>query len=710
MSSPSGIQALHQLARLYGIQTGYYDVAHRRRQASVEALLAVLRSLGAPVEAIYDVPSAWRERQQALWQQPLEPVAVAWDGRPLLIEVRLPSGMADALLVGHLTLENGERQSWEWHGAHLPVVATVEVEGIQYVVKQLPLPGGLPWGYHRLTLEVVGTLSETLIISAPLKAYLPPEGLEDRTWGVFLPLYALYTEKSWGSGDLSDLETLVEWVAGIGGGVVATLPFLATFLDEPSGPSPYTPASRLLCNEFYLDITKVPELRRCPSAQAFLASSSFHEEVEALRNSPVVDYRRQMALKRRILEELYRCCFADASDRLSALRRFAESHPVVEDYARFQSTRERRRVSWQSWPQPLRDGVLSEGDYDEETKRYHLYVQWLVHEQIQALSETARNKGRRLYLDLPLGVHPEGYDVWRERNIFAVDVSAGAPPDAVFTQGQNWGFPPLHPEKIRQQGYRYTIAYLRHHLRHAGILRIDHVMGFHRLYWIAKGLEASQGVYVRYRAEEFYAILALESHRNKVIVVGEDLGMVPPEVRPAMSQHGLYRMYVVHYELASSPQMALRRLLPNCAASLNTHDMPPFAAFWQGLDIKERLELGLLDRTGAQMEHKTRRAIREAVVSFLQRKGWLNKPGVDTQAILRACLAFLSASAARFVLVNLEDLWLETEPQNVPGTQGKRPNWQRKARYTLEAFCQMPQVIDTLLEVDRLRKRGEYPQ
>lgn len=702
----SNIQLLHQLARLYGVQTAYYDVSHHRRQASIEALLAVLQSLGAPVTTIQDVPSAWREQRQALWQQPVEPVTVAWDGGPSIIRIRLPSATSEATLTGRLILETGEQQNWEWCGADLPVVETAEVEGVQYVVKQLLLPDRLAWGYHRLTLELPGRCEQSLIIAAPSKAYTPPQ---DRAWGVFLPLYALHTQQSWGGGDFSDLEALMTWSTGMGGSVVATLPFLATFLDDVFEPCPYLPASRLLWNEFYLDIAGVAELPKCPSAQALLASTSLRDDIKVLRNSSLVDYRSQIALKRRVLTELCSCFLAEASDRTEAFWQFAEANPVVKDYARFRATGDKQRTAWPSWPQPLRDGVLTEGDYHEENRRYHLYVQWLAYQQIHTLSEKARQKGLQLYLDLPLGIHPHGYDVWRERAIFALDVSAGAPPDAVFTQGQNWGFPPLHPEKIRQQGYRYIIDYMRHHLKPASILRIDHVMGLHRLFWIPDGLEASQGVYVRYRSEELYAILALESHRHNSIIVGEDLGTVPPEVRPAMARHGLNRMYVVQYELASNTPKALGPVGSNCVASLNTHDMPPFAAFWRGLDIKDRLDIGLLDQAGAREERKTRQTTREALVAFLRDRGWLKKLAIDTGAILSACLAFLSASRARLVLVNLEDLWLETQPQNVPGTREEYFNWRHKARYSLEALCQMPSVVDTLHLVNRLRKQGRHP-
>ncbi len=700
----SQLHQLYHLARLYGVQTAYYDVEHHRRQASTESLLAVLRSLGASVTTLDDVPSALRERQQSLWQQPLEPVATARGDEPLAMEVRLPASMADAPLVGHLVLETGEQRDWKWQGAGLEVIDTAEVEETRYVVKRLPLPGGLPLGYHRFTLELPGRPVEALIIGAPIKAYTPPEGAQGRTWGVFLPLYAFCTQRSWGSGDLSDLEDLLAWVREVGGGVVATLPLLATFLDEPFEPSPYAPVSRLLWNEFYLDVTRVPELRKCPSAQAIMSSSSFQQELESLRGLPLVDYRRQMALKRWVLEELSRCFFVEASDRLDALHSFAKAHPVVEDYARFRATCEKRRASWQSWPSPLREGVLRHGDYDEEAKQYHIYVQWQAHQQFQALFGKARQNGQRLYLDLPLGVHPDGYDVWRERSVFATDISGGAPPDVVFTKGQNWGFPPLHPEKIREQGYRYIIAYLRHHLQHAGLLRIDHVMGLHRLFWIPEQMEASQGLYVRYPAEELYAVLALESYRNQAIIVGEDLGTVPPQVRPAMANHGLHRMYVVQYELASNHLRALRAVPANAVASLNTHDMPPFAAFWQRTDIQDRIELGLLDKTGAQTERRTRRATEKALVSFLRQRGWANNSSVETQAILRSTLGLIGASPARVVLVNLEDLWLETQPQNTPGTRAERPNWRHKSRYAFEAFSRSPEVLETLQTLNRLRR------
>jgi 4-alpha-glucanotransferase len=704
MVYPAELRLLHQLARLYRVQTAYSDVSHRRRRAPVAALLAVLKELGAHLENLRDVPSAWRQRRQELWRRPLEPVTVVRVGEPLLIKVRLPAALAGAALSGHLTLEDGQQR--EWRGADPTAVEAVEVEGVSYVVRQLALPDGLPPGYHRFTLDLPGGCPETLVIVAPAEAYLPPHEKDDRLWGPFLPLYALHTKSSWGSGSFADLGTMVAWCAQAGGRVLATLPLLPTFLGEEAfEPSPYLPVSRRLWSEFYLDITKIPELDKCPEAKARLASSAFQRELEALRRLPLVDYRRQMALKRQVLEELCRSLFADSSERLKALNQFAEDNPLAAEYARFRAAGEKQGATWRSWPQRFKEGNLKAGDYREEDRRYHLYVQWLARQQVEELAQTAREKDLKLYLDLPVGVHPDGFDVWREQDIFAGEVSAGAPPDAVFTSGQYWYFPPLHPEKIRERGYDYFIAYLRHHLRQAGILRIDHVMGLHRLFWIPRGLEAGQGVYVRYPAGELYAILALESHRHRTVIVGEDLGTVPPEVKPAMNRNGLYRLYVLPYELALDRRAALKSIPGRSVASLNTHDMPPFTSFWEGLDIKQRLGLGLLNKTEAQKEERERRTIKKELVSFLLKKGWLKPAEFDTRSALMACLTLLSTSRAGVVLVNLEDLWLETRPQNIPASEGKNPNWRGRAGYDFEDFCQMPRVVDTLGMIDRLRKK-----
>jgi 4-alpha-glucanotransferase len=694
------VDPIYELATLYGVHTAFHEISGQERTASPDALLQVLRALGASLARVADAATALRERRQILAQRCLEPVHVAWNGNPTELSLQLAAAEAGSTLRCRLKLESGEERSWSCAVTSLPQAAENEVEGVRYQTRKLAVPGPLPWGYHQLTLERGEAIAHTLLLSAPVAAYQPQEGPQARTWGVFLPLYALHSERSWGAGDLTDLEALIEWATGLGGGMVATLPLLAQFLDEPFEPGPYSPASRLFWNEFYLDVARIPELQSCPAAQALLASADLERAISDLRSAPLIDYHRQMGLKRRILEELSRSFFSRSNARMEAFRRFLQDRPSAEDYARFRAVGERRRAPWPTWPAPLRDGVVADNDYDEAAQRYHLYVQWLADEQLQALAAKAKSAGPGFYLDLPLGVNPDSYDVWREREAFATGIAAGAPPDPFFAKGQNWGFPPLHPQRIREQGYRYVIAYLRHHLRLAGVLRIDHLMGFHRLFWVPQGLEARQGVYVQYPSEELYAVFSLESHRHRALLVGEDLGTVPPEVRPDMARHNVRRMYVLQFELQPNEHNAINPVHAGCVASINTHDTPPFAAFWQALDIQDRVELGTLDPSAANGERGEREKLINALVRNLQNQGRLQ--GRDPAAVLKACLLYLGASSAQVVLANLEDLWLETQPQNVPGTWRERPNWRRKARHTLEAIRQMPVVTDTLRELDRL--------
>ena len=390
----------------------------------------------------------------------------------------------------------------------------------------------------------------------------------------------------------------------------------------------------------------------------------------------------------------------------AALKRFLEAKPQLEDYARFRAVCERRRAPWLEWPARMRAGTLRPGDYDENDRRYHLYVQWLAHQQMGSVSARARRNRSGINLDLPIGAHPDGYDVWRERDAFALAASVGAPPDRVWTHGQNWGFPPLHPERIREQGYRYLVACLRHQMHYAAMLRIDHVLGLHRLFWIPKGAPAGEGAYVHYRAEELYAILCLESHRQRAAIVGENLGTVPPYVNSALARHGILKMFVVQYEVEGGPRRALERVPADALASINTHDMPPFAGWWEGRDIAERRALGLLDPAAARAAHKSRAARRELLAKHLRRAGWLRRTGRGVSEVFRACAGFLAASRAGALLLNLEDLWGETEPQNTPGTSSReRPNWRRPARYALEEFVRLPAVGSVFRSIRRLRRQ-----
>ncbi len=681
---------LQELARLYGVQTAYHDALGQHREATPESLLAILAALDAPVVGRADVEEALRERRAELDSRLLEPVAVAWEGGPLELDLRLGREDGTSLAL-HVDLEDGGRRGWSFEPAALPLAADGS--------RKLTLPEKLPPGYHHLRLATARRAAEVMVISAPRRAF-GAEG--DPIWGVFLPLYALRTRRSWGAGDLSDLETLSNWVSSLGGGVVATLPLLAAFLDEPFEPSPYAPASRLFWNELYLDPRVLPEFAESSAAQRLVESPDFRRELDHLKASRLVDYRELMIAKRRVFEEMAHRFFSRPSRRREEFESFLEGMPEVENYAAFRAVGDRRGEAWLSWPERLREGSLAPADYDEEDRRYHLFVQWATAEQMRSLALEARRQGPGLYLDLPLGVGGASFDVWREPAIFARGASAGAPPDSLFTKGQNWGFPPLSPERMREDGYGYLIDTLRHHMEHAGILRIDHVMQLHRLFWIPQGMGAKDGVYVRYPAEELYAILSLESHRHRTWIVGENLGTVPPEVSEGMDRHGILGMYVVQYELQPGSEGTLREPPAASVASLNTHDMPTFRAFWEGRDADDLEKLGFFTAEEARVEKERRRTLREGLTGMLP-----NPPkddGEASKAVLHDRLARLARSPARMVLVNLEDLWQESEPQNVPGTHTERPNWQRKAKLGFEELSTRPDVVEALRGINGLRE------
>jgi 4-alpha-glucanotransferase len=630
---------LAELAKLYGIQTSYLDMRKKPQLASAESVLLALRALGAPVSRMDDVRPALRSRREELSSNRLEPVIVAWDGklRPSRI---LPKGTKPSLI-----LEDGTESSW-------------------------PPAKRLPLGYHRL--------NGSLVISAPTRAHFP---ISHRAWGVFAPVYGLHSRRNEAAGDLTDLEALIDWIDGLGGRVVATLPLLSTFLDKPFEPSPYSPVSRMFWNEFYVDPARSPE---------FPIGSRSHRK-KAVK--PLIDYRHLMAEKRRVLEAMSQSLLSQEGRRRDQFEKFRQTNPEVEHYARFRAVTEQQQKGWRHWSPRLRRGDIRPGDYDADASHYHLYAQWLIQDQIQQLSVRTRRSECLLYLDLPAGIHADGYDTWRNQDLFAKGMSVGAPPDLMFTSGQNWNFPPMVPQSMRESGYAYMIAMIRNHLRFARLLRIDHVMGLHRLFWIPEGMPGRQGLYVRYPSEEIYAVLSVESHRYEAGIVGENLGLVPPEVNEALTRHNVRQLYIVQAELSENSRVKpMQRPDKDVVASLNTHDMAPFQSFVDGKDIDDRLSLKFLDRKASQKERKSRQQLCKSLGKYLKRKN-----------LFEGCVEFLGRSKASVVLVNLEDLWNETQPQNVPATSKERPNWRRRFRYSIEQIRESRHIQKVLCRLGEAR-------
>ena len=663
------------LARRYGVQTSYEDVSGVRRHATPEALFLTLRALGAPLASPADAGAALAEADDAARAAVTEPVHVAWGGRLARIPVRVPSRSARSAAQLTLRLESGETRSWR---------AAFEVPSRagrgEY---QLRVPGTLPFGYHELEIETRGQTHRCRVLSAPRRMYAPPGEV---SWGVFAPLYALHAEGDSGVPGYDELARVARWTGGLGGRWLGTLPLLAAFVDQPFEPSPYSPVSRLFWNELY--VSPAPPLARAPAASA----------------PPVglVDYRGAGRARRAAVHAEAAAFFGSAGDAARAeLEQFVASRPRLLDYARFRAACDRTATAWPGWGARQRAGELRHGDFAAEDEQYYLYAQWQADRQLARIGTAARDGGAALYLDLPLGVNPDGYDAWRFRDVFVDGASAGAPPDALFTGGQDWGFRPFSPMRLRETGYAYLVEILRHHLRYARMLRLDHVMWLFRLYWIPAGLSAREGVYVQYPAAELFAVLAIESVRHNARIVGEDLGTVPRAVRSAMGRHHVQRIFVIQYELQPENAALLGEVPRHAVASINTHDMPPFAGFVHARDVDDQVDLALIDDAGA----RAARAAREATVRRLAEHFGT---GADVRALLHALLRYLAAGDARTVLVNLEDLWLEEQPQNVPGTAGERPNWRRRLARALEAIESDPEIARLLREIDSLRRASPH--
>lgn len=691
--------ALQALAESVGVLTKYHDWKGRLHENEPEAIVQVLQTLGIEISGARDAGVAAARLRRSAWQELVPPCAVAWDGGAATLYLRLPASETGAFAI-EIRSESGDTRRVEGRLGDVHPRETATVDGQTFALRGVQVHVG-GHGYYRATVHAAGRTGACLIIAAPLSAYQPPRS--DKLWGVFTPLYALHREAGTGIGDLADLQRLSRWVGELGGSFVGTLPLLATFLDEPCEYSPYGPVSRMFWNELYLDLDTAPGLARSPGARAALASADFTTEASALRSMPLVEYRRQMALRRAVLDRLSEAAWQSDGLR-QELETFLARKQRAGDYARFRAVTEAQRKVWRDWPAQQRDGQVGPGDYDERARRYHVYVQYAMEEQLARLSRD----GVTLYLDLPVGVHRYGYDTWRDREVFALSASAGAPPDELFSEGQDWGAAPLHPWSLRRTGYRYFIDAVRAHFEHAGMLRIDHAMGLHRMYWVPEGFSARDGVYVHYNAGEMYAILSLESHRHGCAVTGEDLGTVPDYVRPSMKRHGLSRLYVGQFSLYGSEHEPIVPPPVEVVASINTHDTPTWAGFWEGRDIDDRVTMGLIDEHEAAAERESRQETIARTVAYLRRRGLLAQGEErDPAAVMRAFTRHLAGSEAELVIVTLEDLWLEPLPQNVPGTgPDERPNWRRKMGPILEAILADAEVQTILEMVNQDRRRA----
>ncbi|HEX5614131.1 MAG TPA: 4-alpha-glucanotransferase [Acidimicrobiia bacterium] len=499
------------------------------------------------------------------------------------------------------------------------------------------------------------------------------------TWGVFVPVYALRSTDDRGTGTLTHLDALAALVARSGARVVATLPILATWPDDAS---PYAPVSRQAWDEAILDLEHLPGLVHHPEVR---------DRLPPIRpSSRVVDHPHVAFAVDDAIAHVA-TAVSDDDEVRRAVDELARRRPDLARYAQFRALADVHGRDWRRWPTIARDAPLTGAEPGAPAAAVfrYLYGQLAVEAQLDALTQRLHDRGQQLALDLPVGCDPCGFDTWWHRGDYAAEMSIGAPPDPFFAEGQDWGLPPLRPDRARRAGDDDALAgALHHHLRYADILRIDHVMGLHRLWWIPAGHDAADGAYVRYPSGASYDTVVRAARAHDAAIIGEDLGTVEPEVRDAMAHRGILGLWELQFDADAPADAELRVPARPVAVGCNTHDMATWAGFWTGADLDEDARLGHAgagdrERRAEQVERLATRLARATDTTVPATAG----------AALDAALAFLARSRAAVVIVTLEDLWLELHAQNRPGTtDAQRANWRQRVALTLDELDAHPDV------------------
>jgi len=706
--------ALHSLCERVGIAAGFRDVWGRVHETADETRITLLTAMGVIRDAS-GVAAALQEREEREWRRGLPPVAVRREDA-LPYEWTL---CCEALAAGRtqrwtLALESGETRSGEMRLAELERAGDCELGGTRYIKAVFRWHEPLPRGYHRFQLEPAGTgeAPAMALIIVPARCFLPP-GLEGgaRVWGPALQLYAVRSGRNWGIGDFTDLRSAVEWTARAGAGVVGVNPLHALFPHNPDHISPYSPSSRVTLNPLYIDVEAVPEFAGCPEARDGVADPRFQAQLRALRSAELVDYPGLADAKLGVLRTIYQAFRArDAAggtrrgaafSRFLAeggepLLRFALYHTLQEEF----HARDAAVWGWPVWPEsyrsPAAPAVREYLESHRERVEFYAWLQWIADEQLAACGQRSLELGLAvgLYQDLAVSVDRAGAEAWAWQELYAESVSIGSPPDDFNLHGQNWGLPPLIPERLTESAYAPFIATLRANMKHSGALRIDHVMGLMRLYWVPPGATPQDGAYVRYPLEDLLGILALESHRNRCMVIGEDLGTLPEGLAETLQAAGVFSYRVLLFEKEADGSFKTPEAYPHQAlAAASTHDLPTLKSFWLGHDLDLRAQLNLYPSEQLRTQQAVDRAQdRARLLVALQREKLLppgmtihpvSAPGMTPEFAL-AIHTYIARSRARLIVVQMEDVFGQLEQVNLPATTDQYPNWQRKLPFNLE--------------------------
>lgn len=561
-----------------------------------------------------------------------------------------------------------------------------------------------------LLAELETTASPPCLPTDAIRHCFVPDAIREgrRLWGLTVQLYSVRSKRNWGIGDFTDLRNLVDLTAAAGGDVIGLNPLHALFPDNPAHISPYSPSHRGFLNVLYIDVTAVPEFSACKSAQRRVARVGFQGRLQALRDAPLVDYVGVAQPKFEILRLLFASFRASGGRRQKAFAAWrAAQGETLESHARFEALQAHFRAQdagirgWPAWPaeyhDPAAPAVAAFAAEQAEAVTWHAWLQWLADEQLAAVAARVRELGMAigLYRDLAVGASPDGSEVWSWQSVFALDASTGAPPDDLNLLGQNWCLPPFVPHRLRQANYAPFVATLAANMRHAGALRIDHVMGLSRLFWVPRDVPATEGAYVAYPFEDMLGLVARESLRAGCLVIGEDLGTVPAGFRERLFQAGVLSYHPLMFERYEDGQFRLPADMPSQAlVAAGTHDLPTLAGLWRGIDLDVRAQLNLFPSEELRQRLITERDWdRGRLLWALERENLLPEGVSKDPAALpelapeltAAIHAYLARSPAQIMVVQPEDIFSIGEQINVPGTlEHQHPNWQRKLPLPIE--------------------------
>ena len=691
---------LASLARAHGITLQYHDIFGTLHETRDETLRALLAAIGVDTTDVERVDAALADDECARWRARMAPLIVVSEARkPWHLALHLPVDIDAQSLRVRIELEDGGRRD---------AAASAEpgdertIDGQRWRAYDVPLALDLPLGYHRLRAVVNdgSTVATSVCAVTPAACYRPPGLRHGRAFGAAIQLYGVRSERNWGIGDFTDLADLVHALGARGAGIVGVNPLHALFPHNPSHASPYSPSSRLFANTLYLDVEAIDDYAASDAARALVASVPFQDRLRALRDTALVDHAGVAAAKGEVLELVYQtfrerrrsdASHAAAFDafvrdggeplRLHALFEALQEHLHADDPARW---------GWPAWPERYRDPRSPDvGRFAREHAGrvdYYAWLQWQADRQRAAVAARASDAGLAvgLYTDLAVSIDRGGAESWAHQELYAAGASVGAPPDAFNTEGQDWGLPPIVPSRLVAAGYAPFLATLRANMRHAGALRIDHVMGLMRLFWVPPGGKPVDGAYVAYPFTELLSLLALESVRHRCLVIGEDLGTVPDEVRAALAAHDVLSYRVLLFERDADGEFKPPASYPEAAlATASTHDLPALAGWWEGADIDTRAGLGLMTPAERDRERWQRGEDRARLLRALRDAGLWSDAAADaapslTPPLANAIVSFLASTPCALAVFQLEDLLLVREQANLPGTIDEHPNWRRK--------------------------------